>query len=130
MRRELLIYGAGKLGGAFASRLRAAGYVAKLHADRRGLPRSNSAETLILCVRDSRVEPLAQQIAQVDWVSGVRCVLHVSGALSADVLAPLRRRRAAGVPELAVGQLHPMLSIASARRCPTFAGAHALVAGD
>ncbi len=130
MKPELLVYGAGKVGRVFAAKLGAAGYVTKLRADRRGLPRRSDAQTLILCVRDARVAPLAQQLAQVDWVLGVRCVLHVSGALSPAVLAPLRRRGTARAPALHVGQLHPMLSIASARKPPSLGGAHALVAGD
>lgn len=135
---KLLIIGAGKLGRNFHAALRESARTSQrpfrvtLRADRKGLPRRTDADLVLLAVRDARISPLARDLARLGWARQLRAVVHGSGALSADALAPLRR---IGV---AVAQLHPMLSFASERQHlrlggaeqPRFAGGFALVSGD
>ncbi len=135
---KLLIFGAGKLGRNFQVALREAArrskrpFTVTLRAARKGLPRRCDAEVVLLAVRDGRIGPLAQELAMLPWAPRLKAVIHASGALSPEVLAPLR---GLGV---AVAQLHPMLSFASERQCLRlgsktelrFQGGHALVAGD
>lgn len=135
---RLLIIGAGKLGKNFQAALKDAtassrgSFEVRLRADRKGLPRSSDAEVILLAVRDGRISSLGVELANARWATRLSAVVHASGALSPDALAPLRE---VGVP---VAQLHPMLSFSSSRKPlrlghvagRRFAGGHALIAGD
>jgi predicted short-subunit dehydrogenase-like oxidoreductase (DUF2520 family) len=121
----IVVIGAGKVGRALTTALRAAGHRVELHRARDGLPRSRiDADLLVLAVRDGRVGALAAELARAARVGKRTAVVHVAGALGPDVLAPLRRVCAG------VGQAHPLLSFASPRVLPSFASAHLLVSGD
>jgi predicted short-subunit dehydrogenase-like oxidoreductase (DUF2520 family) len=81
--------------------------------------RLNRSSLLVIATPDDVVAPVARLLAAIlkskpdrlrDRSSAVRpVVLHTSGALSADVLAPLR---GAG---FAIGSLHPLVSISESR---------------
>ncbi|MBX3182586.1 MAG: DUF2520 domain-containing protein [Polyangiaceae bacterium] len=137
---RVLVYGAGKVGRALAAALRrAGGYQVTLRAVRAGLPNRCRAETVLLCVRDGDIQRAAAELAQQPWILGVGVALHVSGAVPWEALGELRSgveltrsrsRQPGGKLTIALGQLHPMLSFASARRPPALLGGHALVAGE
>ncbi len=63
---------------------------------------------ILLTVVDAALAPLAAQWAEWDRSWRGRIVLHTSGALPANVLAPLKRRGAA------IGSLHPFQTVPSA----------------
>jgi predicted short-subunit dehydrogenase-like oxidoreductase (DUF2520 family) len=101
------------------------GHAVTLRARRRALPRTViDADVLVLATRDGDVGALATELASRRLVSKRTVVVHVAGALDAEVLAPLRGV-AAGI-----GQAHPLLSFASPAAPPALRGAHVLVSGD
>ena len=116
------IQGAGKIGRTFARGLRSAGFVVSLRASRRGVPERIDADVVLLSVRDSQLS--AEASAWVRVVPSRAIVLHTAGALTADVIAVLRGSCRG------VGQLHPLVSVASHRVPPSLVGAYALVSGD
>lgn len=119
---RVFVYGAGKVGTALARELRRAGMKARLHAARNGLPRRIDADVVILAVRDRDLRPLAESMRGV--VNRRAVVVHVAGALDAEVLAPLRGFCAG------VGQMHPMISFASPRVTPDLSRGNVHVQGD
>lgn len=122
--RTLTIIGAGRAGGAVALALMRAGFSLEavitgksgLRADLRPhIPETTriesadeaqtiSSDLVIIAVPDDRIETVAQ------WLSlrlrSSKAVFHLSGALTASVLAPISDR---GV---LTGSLHPLISIA------------------
>jgi predicted short-subunit dehydrogenase-like oxidoreductase (DUF2520 family) len=108
----VFVYGAGKLGTALARALRGAGVRTTLRAARRGLPRSIDADIVVLAVRDHDLRPLAERMQGGHLVPRRAVVVHASGALDAEVLAPLRASCAG------VAQMHPLISFASRRIAP------------
>lgn len=119
----ITIVGAGNLASALAPALRSARYRIDriLSRDRRSsLKRAQalgrrvggkaaalgtpvSTGVLWLCVSDDAIHPCARALSrQGSWKGKI--VLHSSGALSSDELAPLRRRGAS------VASLHPMMT--------------------
>jgi len=116
------VQGAGKLGSALARALRAAGAKVTLRPARKGLPRAIDADVVVLAVRDRDVGPTAS--AMVGVVARRAVVVHVSGALDAEALAPLRGHCAG------VAQMHPMISFASTRKSPGLARGNVHVQGD
>ncbi len=122
---KVFVFGAGKVGVAFARGLRAAGEEVVLRAARRGLPaRPIDADVVVLALRDRDLEPLARELADSGLLARRAVVVHNAGALSAEVLASLRPVCAG------VAQMHPMISFASKTRVPRLAGGHCHVAGD
>jgi predicted short-subunit dehydrogenase-like oxidoreductase (DUF2520 family) len=129
---KLTVVGAGRLGTALALALAARGYrisavvtrrkqharrVAKLFssphplalaaAELSELPKT---DLLIISTPDDQIATTASQLAAItDTRQLARVALHTSGALNSDALNALR---AAG---LAVGSLHPLVSISDAR---------------
>lgn len=119
----ITIVGAGNLANALAPALVAAGYRIELILSRnrtssrrraRALARRVGAEQTVfgdpvltdllwLCVSDDAIRPCARALSREgNWKGKV--VLHSSGALSSDELAPLRRKGAS------VASLHPMMT--------------------
>lgn len=116
---QITIVGPGRLGTALARALHEAGYpishvvyragpsakragaLAK-EIGARAVTSLTPAEVTFLCAGDSQLPALAAEIADREWWG--RMALHTSGALTSDVLAPLRKRGAA------VGSMHPMMS--------------------
>lgn len=118
------LIGAGNLARALAPALRQAGYpvdeivsrdrpesqrrartLARRVSARPATPNTAelTAPIVWLCVTDDAIAPCTRSLARSRNWRG-RVVLHSSGALSSDLLAPLRRRGAA------VGSLHPMMT--------------------
>jgi predicted short-subunit dehydrogenase-like oxidoreductase (DUF2520 family) len=119
---RIFVYGAGKVGTALARELRKAGAKVTLRAARKGLPRVIDADVVVLAVRDRELFALAEAMRTL--VSPRAVVVHVAGALDAEVLAPLRGFCAG------VGQMHPMISFASTRFMPRLARGNMHVQGD
>ena len=82
-----------------------------------------AAQIVWLCVGDDAIGPCARELAKRDGWRG-KTVLHSSGALSSELLAPLRRRGAA------VGTLHPMQSFVRSSRPDDMRGIWFGVEGD
>jgi predicted short-subunit dehydrogenase-like oxidoreductase (DUF2520 family) len=122
----VFIYGGGKVGRGLARALRAAGVAVTLRPARRGLPaRRIEADLVILAVRDRDVAPTAEALRD-RGVVGHRpvAVVHCAGALGPEALAPVRGG------EVAVAQMHPMISFASPSFTPALARGQLHVDGD
>jgi predicted short-subunit dehydrogenase-like oxidoreductase (DUF2520 family) len=122
---SIFVYGAGKVGSALARELSRGGYAVTLRPARKGLPRKQIAEdVIILSVRDRDLVPLSEEIAAAGIAREDAVVLHNAGAMGAEALDPLRAFTAG------VGQLHPMISFASKKKAPSLASGNAHVQGD
>ena len=119
----ITIVGAGNLANALAPALVVAGYrIGRILSRDRSSSRRRAqalarrvggkaaalgapvaAGVLWLCVSDDAIRPCARALSRAGNWKG-RVVLHSSGALSSDELAPLRRRGAS------VASLHPMMT--------------------
>lgn len=123
-RLKAFVFGAGKVGTAIAHALRAAGVQTTLRAARKGLPKTLDADVVILAVRDRDVRLLAERMRDARVLPRHAVVVHVAGALGAEVLSPLRGSCAG------VAQMHPMISFASRRVAPGLARGNVHVQGD
>jgi predicted short-subunit dehydrogenase-like oxidoreductase (DUF2520 family) len=103
---RVYVHGAGKVGRALATWARQAGHSVLLRSARKGLPRRIDAELVVLAVRDGQVADTARALADAGIVPRRSVVVHVAGALGADVLDTLRAHCAG------VGQMHPLLAFA------------------
>ena len=102
---------------------RARGLATRVNA--RAVPLSKTAvyaEVLWICVPDDAISEVAKQIAERGNYKG-KIVLHSSGALASDVLAPLRRAGAAA------GSAHPLMTFVSAS-VPDLRGVPFALEGD
>ena len=116
---RITIVGPGRLGTALARALHESGYPVAAIVHRRGgsakharalaaevhsraLTSVSPSGVVFLCAGDSQLPDLVSEIQHADWRGAI--ALHTSGALTSDLLAPLRRRGAA------VGSMHPMMS--------------------
>jgi len=70
------------------------------------------AGVLIVAVRDDAISPLAEALARAEAVRADQVVLHLSGVLGQEALAPLVPSRAA------LGSLHPLQTISDPERAP------------
>lgn len=84
------------------------------------------AGVVLLAVRDDSLVPLVDQLIEQKEVHKGQVILHLSGALTADVLARLRRRGAA------VGSMHPLMTVSAepARAASHFRWATFALEGD
>lgn len=122
---EVAIFGAGKVGVGLRDALRAQGVKVSLRAARAGLPSQRcDAWLLVLAVRDRELSPLATKLAAAGLVGPNTAVVHVAGAASPEVLAPLRAVSAG------VAQMHPMIAFASPSAPPPLTRGNAHVSGD
>jgi predicted short-subunit dehydrogenase-like oxidoreductase (DUF2520 family) len=121
---SVFVFGAGKLGTALARAARRKGIETTLRAARRGLPRVIRADVVVVAVRDRDVRAVAERMREAGVVPHQAVVVHVSGALDAEALAPLRGACAG------VAQMHPMISFASVDRAPSLDGGGVHVQGD
>jgi hypothetical protein len=117
---RLTIVGRGKVGVALARAAAARGLDAALVTSR-GLRGLRSSDLFVLTVADGAVLEVGIQLAATSLPA--TSVVHTSGLLSPDHLAPLR---ASG---WSVGQAHPLLSFASPRSA-VGEGATVLIGGD
>ena len=122
---RVFIFGAGKLGRALARAAKQAGHQVHCRPARSGMPKKRvAADLIVFAVRDRELTPAAEAWAQAGLVATGDVVVHVAGALGADVLAPLR---AVGAK---VAQMHPMISFADPALTPPLQGGGCHVAGD
>lgn len=84
------------------------------------------AELLIIATPDDAIASVAEALANLkELPSNLKTVLHTSGALSAEVLDPLRRRG------LQTGSLHPLIAVSDSKSGATqLRGAFYGVEGD
>ena len=115
------IIGPGRAGLGLALALRRAGVrVCGVHGRRRkAVPRGirlsiggvapwlGRADVVLLAVRDDSLAPLVRQLARSGQVPRGQVLLHLSGALTSRVLAPLARAGAR------VGSLHPLMTVST-----------------
>ncbi len=125
-RPTTFVYGAGKVGSGLARALERAGCGVTLRAARRGLPsRRIDADLVILAVRDRDIAPCAAQLVARRLIGHRRVALvHCAGALGPEVLAAARSKN------VAVAQMHPMISFASNKVSPSLARGQLHVDGD
>ncbi|HKR10579.1 MAG TPA: Rossmann-like and DUF2520 domain-containing protein [Pyrinomonadaceae bacterium] len=132
LKPEVSIIGTGRLGTALALALAEQGYsIGALVARRREKARRAAARLdvpsrvlalkelvdrppfglLLISTPDDQIPRVTEALAKMDWdKDGSKCiVLHTSGALSSDVLAPLRKTG------WSVGSLHPLVSVSEPR---------------
>src|ERR671927_1261218 len=83
------------------------------------LPSLRPADVFLITVPDDQIASVAAQLSELEFKA---TALHTSGALSADVLAPLRKRG------WHTGYIHQLISISDTD--PAFAGAFWSVEGD
>jgi len=140
---RITIVGAGSLGSALAVSLRRAGYLIvavaarssgdslkkaqrlakEVGADVATLPPAvGRGDVVWFCVPDSEIARAAGALAGGSAWKGT-VALHSSGALTSDVLAPLRRRGAS------VGSVHPLMTFVAGSR-PGLAGVPFAIEGD
>ena len=122
------IIGPGRAGVGLALALVQAGYTVRLHGRRKkAVPKPleltvgaadeppawvAQAGVLILAVRDDAISPLAEVLARAEAVRADQVVLHLSGVLGQEALAPLVPSRAA------LGSLHPLQTISDPATAP------------
>lgn len=134
------VIGPGRAGAGLALALTRAGHRVFLHgrrvravpaplaltvaADGTPPPWIGQVAVLLLAVRDDAVQPLAQTLADAGSIAESHVILHLSGVLGQEALAPLLPTRAA------LGSMHPLQTIADAERAPErLVGAWAAVEG-
>ncbi len=122
------VIGPGRAGVGLALALVQAGYTVRLHGRRKkAVPKPleltvgaadeppawvAQAGVLIVAVRDDAISPLAEALARAEAVRADQVVLHLSGVLGQEALAPLVPSRAA------LGSLHPLQTISDPERAP------------
>ena len=122
------VIGPGRAGVGLALALVQAGYTVRLHGRRKkAVPKPleltvgaadeppawvAQAGVLILAVRDDAISPLAEVLARAEAVRADQVVLHLSGVLGQEALAPLVPSRAA------LGSLHPLQTISDPATAP------------
>jgi predicted short-subunit dehydrogenase-like oxidoreductase (DUF2520 family) len=131
---DFVLIGLGAVGRALVPALVKAGYVCngligRGRAEERALAKrcraplatdlsslSDDFDLLFLCVRDSQLDSLARDLAEQEVGWNGRIVSHTAGALSSEVLAPLREKGAE------VASFHPFGSFARTGRSVQFKG--------
>lgn len=123
---SVYIIGAGKVGAGLARTLRRLGVPVTLRAQRKGLPTKRiDAPFVILAVRDRELQPLAEGLRDAKLLGHRKAVVvHCAGALGPEPLFPLRSAN------VAVAQMHPMISFASTERTPSLERGQLHVDGD
>jgi predicted short-subunit dehydrogenase-like oxidoreductase (DUF2520 family) len=122
---KVFVLGAGKVGCALARALRKSGDNVTLRPARKGVPKKViDASIIILAVRDRQLGVIAAELVVARVVKKSTVVVHNSGALTADALAPLRGKCAG------IAQMHPMISFASTTFFPSLTRGHCHVKGD
>lgn len=123
-RLKVFVFGAGKAGAALARALRAQRVKSTLRAARSGIPRAIDADVIILAVRDRDLASVAERMRDAQVVPPRAVVVHVAGALDAEVLGALRGHCAG------VAQMHPMISFAARGWTPALTRGNVHIQGD
>ncbi|HEY8427885.1 MAG TPA: DUF2520 domain-containing protein [Sandaracinaceae bacterium] len=119
---RIAIIGRGRLGRGLAHALREAGARVALFPARSTLPRPKRGEIAIVATPDPAIAATAARLAE--RVDRGAIVLHCSGSLRPDVLAPCKQAGAF------VGAMHPLVSFADPVRPPDLRGTSFVIAGD
>jgi predicted short-subunit dehydrogenase-like oxidoreductase (DUF2520 family) len=122
-RPSIAIVGMGRLGTALAKRLADAGYDTTEVISRKARSRAAevNADLIWFCVSDSEIAQVTAKFADSTWKG--RIAFHSSGALTSEVLAPLRRKGA----DLA--SVHPLMTFVRGS-VPELAGVFFAIEGD
>src|SRR5690242_9116854 len=106
---RIFVFGGGKVGAGLTRALRAAGYTVTLRPQRRGLPaRRIDADLIVLAVRDREIPIVAEELRRRGLIGHKQtAIVHCAGALGPEALAAARGEN------VAVAQMHPMISFAS-----------------
>ncbi|EYF00408.1 DUF2520 domain-containing protein [Chondromyces apiculatus] len=122
----IFIYGGGKVGRGLQRALRAVGQPSTLRPARQGLPRRRiDADLVIVALRDRDLAACAEALRERGLVGHRRCaVVHCAGALGPEALAAVRSA------QVAVAQMHPMISFASPAVTPGLLRGQLHVDGD
>lgn len=145
---EVSIIGTGRLGTALALAFAEQGYTISVLVARRResarraaalldvpsrvlalkeLASSPPSDLLIIATPDDQISKVTESLARLDWDQDGKkpIVLHTSGALSSDVLAPLRKK------SWSAGSLHPLVSVSEPKAgAKLLRGAFWCVEGD
>ncbi len=89
-------------------------------------PWLREADVVILAVRDDALRPLVAELAEAGGLASGQVALHLSGALTHDVLAALSAEGAA------LGSMHPLMTVSEepGRAAQHFKGACFVLEGD
>ncbi|MEO7327875.1 MAG: DUF2520 domain-containing protein [Minicystis sp.] len=122
----VLILGAGKVGRGLRAALLDVGYRVTLRAQRKGLPtRRIEADLVIVAVRDRDIGPTAEALRDRRLVGHRKvAIVHCAGSQGPEALAAVRGSN------VAVAQMHPMISFASLTFSPSLARGQLHVDGD
>ena len=123
---RVFIFGAGKVGVGLARALRATGCRVSQRPQRSGLPaRRIDADVIVVAVRDRDIAPCAEELRRRGLVGHQPvAIVHCAGALGPEALAAARGAN------VAVAQMHPMISFASKRVTPALDRGQLHVDGD
>ncbi len=145
LRPTISVIGPGKVGIALARLASSAGYrvvalagrdlprteaaAAEISAETRALPPAEAArasELVFLTVSDSSIEGLARDLADAAALNDGSVLVHCSGSLTSEILAPAQRDRA-----VAVASFHPLQTFPSVEQAETsLPGSHCFLEGD
>lgn len=115
---HVTLIGAGQVGRALSTALRAQSVPHRILPFRRGLPRRPiPTDLVLLCVRDGQIPAAVERLIRHRW-GATAVIAHVSGLLGLDVLSPLAAHCRG------IGSLHPFSSIRALRPGRGFAGTY------
>jgi len=98
-----------------------------LHAQTSGLSVheiSKDSKIFILAVSDDQIASVSQELTKLDFLDSTCIAIHCSGALPADIMAPLRARK------VKLMSFHPMITFARNFRRRSFRGVYVGIEGD
>lgn len=118
--RSIVVVGRGRVGRGLARALAQAGAEVRIARARGAPPRISRTENAIVATPDPAIAETAARLR----IERGAIVLHCSGSLTAEVLAPCRQAGAS------VGVMHPLASFADPKRPPELSGTSFVIAGD
>jgi predicted short-subunit dehydrogenase-like oxidoreductase (DUF2520 family) len=98
-----------------------------LHAETSGLSVqiiSKDTKVFILAVSDDQIANVAKDLSQLKFLDKTYVAIHCSGALTADIMSPLRIRN------VKLLSFHPMMTFARDSRRRSFRGVYIGIEGD
>jgi predicted short-subunit dehydrogenase-like oxidoreductase (DUF2520 family) len=123
---QVFVLGAGKVGAGLSRALKKAGVSVTLRPARKGLPGKRiEADVIVVALRDRDVARCAAALVEKKLIGHRKvAVVHCAGALGPEAL------EAARGPNVAVAQMHPMISFASIAVTPSLTRGQLHVDGD
>lgn len=124
----IVIVGGGRMGRGLSLALSAKGVACDVWKRNSGRPLSQAtvpARVVILAVPDDAITPVARALAEERAITAPQAVLHLSGVLGRNALAPLFPTGAA------LGSFHPLQTVSDPESAAArWRGAYAAVEGD